>query len=125
MFEVTIEQTFAAGHALRNYHGKCENVHGHNYRCQLTLAGEELDQTGLLMDFVELKRVLQSVIDRLDHQWLNDYPPFDVLNPSAENIAKYIYDEVRQGIRAAGDVRIESVKLWETDTSSATYRPAR
>jgi 6-pyruvoyltetrahydropterin/6-carboxytetrahydropterin synthase len=125
MFEVTIEQTFAAGHALRNYHGKCENVHGHNYRCQLTLAGEELDQTGLLMDFVELKRVLQSVIDRLDHQWLNDYPPFDVLNPSAENIAKYIYDEVRQGIRASADVRIEAVKLWETDTSSATYRPAR
>jgi len=124
MFEVTIEQTFAAGHALRNYHGKCENVHGHNYRCQLTLAGEQLDQTGLLMDFVELKRVLLSVIDRLDHQWLNDYPPFDVLNPSAENIAKYIYDEVRQGIRTEADVRIESVKLWETDTSSATYRAA-
>jgi len=124
MFEVTIEQTFAAGHALRNYHGKCENVHGHNYRCQLTLAGEQLDGTGLLMDFVELKRVLLSVIDRLDHQWLNDYPPFDVLNPSAENIAKYIYDEVRQGIRTDADVRIESVKLWETDTSSATYRPA-
>jgi 6-pyruvoyltetrahydropterin/6-carboxytetrahydropterin synthase len=124
MFEVTIEQTFAAGHALRNYHGKCENVHGHNYRCQLTLAGEKLDQTGLLMDFVELKRVLLSVIDRLDHQWLNDFPPFDVLNPSAENIAKYIYDEVRQGIRAAAEVRIDSVKLWETDTSSATYRPS-
>jgi 6-pyruvoyltetrahydropterin/6-carboxytetrahydropterin synthase len=122
MFEVTIEQTFAAGHALRNYHGKCENVHGHNYRCQLTLAGEQLDQTGLLMDFVELKRVLLSVIDRLDHQWLNEFPPFDVLNPSAENIAKYIYDEVRQGIRAGADVRIESVRLWETDTSSATYR---
>ena len=124
MFEITIEETFAAGHALRNYHGKCENVHGHNYRCQLTLAGEQLDQTGLLMDFVELKRVLLSVIDRLDHQWLNDYPPFDVLNPSAENIAKYIYDEVRQGIRTEADVRIESVKLWETDTSSATYRAA-
>src|SRR5580658_7476197 len=116
MFEVTIEETFAAGHALRNYHGKCENVHGHNYRCQLTLAGEQLDQTGLLMDFVELKRVLLSVIDRLDHTWLNEFPPFDVLNPSAENIAKYIYDEVHQGIRATADVRIESVKLWETDT---------
>ena len=123
MFEVTIEQTFSAGHALRNYRGKCENVHGHNYRCQLTLAGEQLDQTGLLMDFVELKRALLSVIDRLDHQWLNDFPPFDVLNPSAENIAKYIYDEVHQGIHAAADVRIQSVKLWETDTSSATYRP--
>jgi 6-pyruvoyltetrahydropterin/6-carboxytetrahydropterin synthase len=123
MFEVTIEQTFAAGHALRNYHGKCENVHGHNYRCQVTLEGAELDHTGLLMDFVALKKTLQSVIDRLDHQWLNDFPPFDVLNPSAENIAKYIYDEVNKGIGGQADVRLGSVKLWETDTSSATYRP--
>ena len=122
MFEVTIEQTFAAGHALRNYHGKCENVHGHNYRCQVTLEGGQLDHTGLLMDFVALKKTLQSVIDRLDHQWLNDFPPFDVLNPSAENIAKYIYDEVNKGIGGQADVRLGSVKLWETDTSSATYR---
>ena len=123
MFEVTIEQTFAAGHALRNYHGKCENVHGHNYRCQVTLEGAELDHTGLLMDFVALKRTLQSVIDRLDHQWLNDLPPFNVLNPSAENIAKYIYDEVNKGIGGQADVRLGLVRLWETDTSSATYRP--
>ena len=123
MFEVTIEQTFAAGHALRNYHGKCENVHGHNYRCQVTLQGAELDQTGLLMDFVALKKTLQSVIDRLDHQWLNDFPPFDVLNPSAENIAKYIYDEVNKGMGGQAEVRLGSVRLWETDTSSATYRP--
>jgi len=122
MFEVTIEQSFAAGHALRNYHGKCENVHGHNYRCQLTLEGMALDSIGLLMDFVVLKRILQGVIDRLDHQWLNDFPPFNVLNPSAENIAKYIYDEVSKGINAHNSVRLESVRLWETDTSSATYR---
>jgi 6-pyruvoyltetrahydropterin/6-carboxytetrahydropterin synthase len=123
MFEVTIEQTFAAGHALRNYHGKCENVHGHNYRCQVTLEGEQLDHTGLLMDFVALKKTLQSVIDRLDHQWLNDFPPFDVLNPSAENIAKYIYDEVNKEVSRASEVRLGLVRLWETDTSSATYRP--
>ena len=123
MFEVTIEQTFAAGHALRNYRGKCENVHGHNYRCQVTLEGERLDDTGLLMDFVALKKMLQSVIDRLDHQWLNEFPPFDVLNPSAENIAKYIYEEIKKGIVGRADVRLGSVRLWETDTSSATYRP--
>jgi 6-pyruvoyltetrahydropterin/6-carboxytetrahydropterin synthase len=122
MFEVTIEQSFAAGHALRNYHGKCENVHGHNYRCQLTLEGSALDSTGLLMDFVVLKKILQGVIDRLDHQWLNDFPPFDVLNPSAENIAKYIYDEVIKGINGQNGVHLGSVRLWETDTSSATYR---
>ena len=122
MFEVTIEESFAAGHALRNYHGKCENVHGHNYRCELTVEGLEVDNTGLLVDFVLLKRMLLGVIDRLDHQWLNDYPPFDVLNPSAENIAKYIYDEVGKGIGETNGVRIRSVRLWETDTSSATYR---
>ena len=98
MFEVTIEETFAAGHALRNYRGKCENVHGHNYRCQVTLEGDQLDSIGLLVDFVEMKRVVHSVLDRLDHQWLNEFPPFDVLNPSAENMAKYIHDEVKQGL---------------------------
>jgi len=123
MFEVTIEQTFAAGHALRNYHGKCENVHGHNYRCQVTVEGSQLDATGLLMDFVALKRALQTVIERLDHVWLNDFPPFDVLNPSAENIAKYIYEEVGKSLSPGSDARLGSVKLWETDTSSATYRP--
>jgi 6-pyruvoyltetrahydropterin/6-carboxytetrahydropterin synthase len=121
MFEVTIEQTFAAGHALRNYRGKCENVHGHNYRCQVTVEGRELDQIGLLVDFVTLKKALQTVIDRLDHQWLNDFPPFDVLNPSAENIAKYIYEEVNRDLQGDG-VRLACVRLWETDTSSATYR---
>jgi len=123
MFEVTIEETFAAGHALRNYHGKCENVHGHNYRCQVTVQGEQLDSVGLLVDFVELKRVVHSVLDRLDHQWLNEYAPFDVLNPSAENISKYIYDEILQGLGAKQGVRLAQVKLWETDTASAIYRP--
>jgi 6-pyruvoyltetrahydropterin/6-carboxytetrahydropterin synthase len=122
MFEVTIEETFAAGHALRHYRGKCENVHGHNYRCQVTVEGAELDSIGLLVDFVELKKVLHAVIDRLDHQWLNDLPPFDILNPSAENIAKYIHDEVSTGLAARNGVRIGAVRLWETDTSSATYR---
>ena len=122
MFEVTIEQTFAAGHALRNYHGKCENVHGHNYRCEVTIEGDQLDDTGLLMDFVALKKAVHSVIERMDHQWLNDFPPFDVLNPSAENMAKFIYDEVNKGIQPGPGVRLGSVRLWETDTSYATYR---
>jgi 6-pyruvoyltetrahydropterin/6-carboxytetrahydropterin synthase len=122
MFEVTIEETFAAGHALRNYRGKCENVHGHNYRCQVTLEGEQLDSIGLLVDFVELKRVVHSVLDRMDHQWLNEFPPFDVLNPSAENMAKYIYDEVKGGLKTGEGVRIAMVRLWETDTAHATYR---
>jgi 6-pyruvoyltetrahydropterin/6-carboxytetrahydropterin synthase len=123
MFEVTIEETFAAGHALRNYRGKCENVHGHNYRCQVTLEGADLDEIGLLVDFVEVKRVVHSVLDRMDHQWLNEFPPFDKLNPSAENMAKFIYDEVAGGLKAREGVRISLVRLWETDTAFATYRP--
>jgi 6-pyruvoyltetrahydropterin/6-carboxytetrahydropterin synthase len=123
MFEITIEETFAAGHALRNYRGKCENVHGHNYRCQVAVQGEQLDSIGLLVDFVELKRVVHSVLDRMDHQWLNDFPPFDVLNPSAENMARYIYDEVNSGLGQKNGVKIGWVRLWETDTASATYRP--
>jgi len=123
MFEVTIEETFAAGHALRNYRGKCENVHGHNYRCQVTLEGGELDSAGLLVDFVELKKVVHAVLDRLDHQWLNDLPPFDVLNPSAENMARFIYEQVSGGLGNRDGVRVGSVRLWETDTASATYRP--
>jgi 6-pyruvoyltetrahydropterin/6-carboxytetrahydropterin synthase len=123
MYEVTIEETFAAGHALRNYHGKCENVHGHNYRCQVTLEGVELDSIGLLVDFVELKKVVHRVLDRMDHQWLNEFPPFDVLNPSAENMARYIYDEVSAGLETHAGTRIAAVRLWETDTASATYRP--
>jgi len=122
MFEVTIEETFAAGHALRNYRGKCENVHGHNYRCQVTVEGEQLDEIGLLVDFVELKRVVHSVLDRMDHQWLNEYPPFNEINPSAENMAKYIYDEIHQGLGTREGVRLAFVKLWETDTCSAIYR---
>src|SRR3954452_433450 len=98
MFEVTIEETFAAGHALRNYRGKCENVHGHNYRCQVTVEGEQLDSTGLLVDFVELKRVVHSVLHRLDHQCLNEFPQLDVINPSIENIARYISDEISKGL---------------------------
>jgi 6-pyruvoyltetrahydropterin/6-carboxytetrahydropterin synthase len=122
MYEVTVEDTFAAGHALRGYKGKCENVHGHNYRVQVTVQGTELDSTGLLVDFVELKRVMRDVIARLDHQFVNDLEPFTVINPSAENMAKYFYDHIAGSLRPETPLRISQVKLWETDTSSATYR---
>jgi len=81
MFEVSVEETFAAGHALRNYHGKCENVHGHNYRVQVTMEGEELNDAGLLVDFADVKRLVRAVVARLDHQFLNDLAPFDAINP--------------------------------------------
>ncbi len=124
MFEVSVERTFAAGHALRNYKGKCENVHGHNYRVQITVEGPELDSNGLLIDFIELKRLTMEVIDYLDHRFINDLPPFDAINPSAENLAKYFYDRVSGGMRpGAPGTHIAEVRIWETDTSVAAYRP--
>ena len=126
MFEVTVEQTFAAGHALREYKGKCENVHGHNYRVQVTVEGERLNRIGLLVDFVELKRVVREIIGYLDHQFINDLEPFTVINPSAENMAKFFYDEVTRRMDLVGaetPARISQLKIWETDTSIAVYRP--
>jgi 6-pyruvoyltetrahydropterin/6-carboxytetrahydropterin synthase len=125
MFEVSVEASFSAGHALRGYKGKCENPHGHNYRVRVTLEGPQLDSTGLLYDFVHLKQIIREVMERLDHRNLNDQAPFDALNPSAENIAQYFYQEAsRQFQPPPGGPRINSVTVWETDTSSATYRPA-
>ena len=124
MFEVSVEQVFAAGHALRNYKGKCENIHGHNWRVQVVIEGEQLDGTGLLVDFIDVKNLMGSVIARLDHQFLNEVAPFDVKNPSAENIAEYFYEQMSTGLAATPvPVRIREVKIWETDIQSATYRP--
>lgn len=125
MFEIAVEESFSAGHALRGYKGKCENVHGHNYKVRVTLAGEQLDSTGLLYDFVELKRGISEVIQAIDHKFLNDLPPFDRINPSAENIAKYFYDAVsRQLAASANEARVTEVTIFETDTTTASYRPA-
>ncbi|HEY1754671.1 MAG TPA: 6-carboxytetrahydropterin synthase QueD [Bryobacteraceae bacterium] len=124
MFEVSVEQTFAAGHALRNYKGACENVHGHNFKIQVTIEGQELDGTGMLVDFLDVKQSMREVIARLDHKFLNDVPPFDVKNPSAENIAEYFYEEMTSGLVSNPvPVRVREVKVWETDIQSATYRP--
>ena len=120
MFEVFVEHTFAAGHALRNYHGKCENVHGHNYRVQVRVEGPDLNDAGLLVDFVELKKVLRQTSEYFDHRFINDLKPFDQLNPSAENLAKYFYDEIQKELKGS---TVSSVRVWETDTSCAVYRP--
>ncbi|HWE49487.1 MAG TPA: 6-carboxytetrahydropterin synthase QueD [Bryobacteraceae bacterium] len=124
MFEVSVEHTFAAGHALRNYHGKCENVHGHNYKVQVIVRGEKLDETGMLADFVELKKLLRAISEPLDHVFLNDIEPFTTVNPSAENMAVYIYEKMRDGLSQENPVEVAEVKVWETDIQSATYRPA-
>src|ERR1700742_2259321 len=123
MYEVTVESGFSSGHYLRNYHGKCENPHGHNYKVRVTLQGRELDPTGLLLDFKLLKQVMRPIIDRIDHQMLNDLEPFTTLNPSAENLARYFYEKTREQLHAmtGGRVRVKDCTLYETDTSFARY----
>jgi 6-pyruvoyltetrahydropterin/6-carboxytetrahydropterin synthase len=124
MFEVAIEHSFAAGHALRHYKGKCENVHGHNYKVQVVVRGENVDRkTGMLADFVELKRLLRAISEPLDHVFLNDIEPFITLEPSAENIALYICEKMQEGISQENPIEVAEVKVWETDIQSATYRP--
>jgi len=122
LFEVMIERNFSSAHQLRGYRGKCENLHGHNYRIEIYARGRELDNTGLLVDFVELKAAADEVVNYLDHRNINELPPFDEeLNPSAENLARYILERVSSRV---GDERVQvfKVRCFETPTSVATYQ---
>ena len=121
-FEVMIERNFSSAHQLRGYKGKCENLHGHNYRVEIYARGSELDNIGLLVDFGELKEAADEVVGYLDHRNINELPPFDEeLNPSAENLARYILERVSSRV---GDerVRVYKVRCFETPTSVATYQ---
>lgn len=117
-----IERNFSSAHQLRGYKGKCENLHGHNYKIEIYAKGEELNNIGLLIDFVDLKRAADEVVKYLDHRNINELPPFDEeLNPSAENLAKFILEYIAS--RVDDDrVRIYKVRCFETPTSIATYQ---
>lgn len=123
MFEITVQAGFSSGHYLRDYHGKCENPHGHNYRVLVTLVGEELESNGLLLDFKLLKQVLKPTVEYLDHNMINDLEPFTTLNPSAENLAKYFFENTANELDKLthGRVRVKDCTLYETDTSFARY----
>ena len=128
MFEVSVEETFAAGRALRGYRGKCENIHGHNYKVRVTLRGPELGSIGLLFDFKDLKDAIHATIRKLDRQFLNEVPPFDSINPSAENLARYFYEEVGRILAENGPkgnpsapCSVKQVTVWESDTTTASY----
>jgi 6-pyruvoyltetrahydropterin/6-carboxytetrahydropterin synthase len=123
MYEVSVDEEFAAAHNLRGYKGKCEDLHGHNYKVRVTVAGQELDSVGLLCDFVQVKKAIRDVIRTLDHKYLNELSPFDVINPSAENIARHIFDETSKlMLPQPNGAAISTVTVWETDSTFATYR---
>lgn len=122
MYEITVRQHFDAAHALRGYQGKCENLHGHRYEVVVGVEATKLNDIGLAYDFVELKRYLGDILSRFDHANLNEKPPFDRLNPSAENIANTIYSELHPKLYGA-PVRISSVEVWESPENHVIYRP--
>jgi len=120
MFVLKIVTDFASAHSLRNYPGDCSRLHGHNWQVEVLVASNVLDDVGMAIDFREIKQQTKVVVKRLDHQYLNDVAPFDELNPTAENIAKYFYEEVGQLINNQ-DVRVKEVTIWETLRASVTY----
>jgi 6-pyruvoyltetrahydropterin/6-carboxytetrahydropterin synthase len=121
MYQVSVEGHFDAAHFLREYGGKCENLHGHRFKVVVSLKATRLNKIGLAYDFVELKRHLGEVLSRFDHTSLNEVPPFDKINPSSENIAATIYDELKG--RFSGGVTLSSVEVWESPESRVTYSP--
>jgi 6-pyruvoyltetrahydropterin/6-carboxytetrahydropterin synthase len=120
-YTVFKETDFAAAHFLREYHGKCEALHGHNYRVRLYVGADVLDSEGMVVDFVELKAALLAVLGRLDHANINEVAPFTELNPTAENIARHIAEEVAARVDDER-VRVVECHVWETDRSCAIYR---
>lgn len=120
MYELMIESKFAAAHQLRGYEGKCERLHGHNWRVTVAVTAERLNEVGLAIDFIDLKKSLREVLDQLEHTFLNDIFPFTEINPSSENLAKWIYDTMAKKINDE-NLEISSVTVWESDTASASY----
>ncbi len=116
MFELMAEDSFDAAHALRGYEGPCENLHGHTWRVQVFMQGEELNKIGLLEDFKVIKGKLKKVLDEFDHKLLNDVKPFDAENPSSENLAKVIFQDMKKKIKS-----ISKVVVWESPTTCASY----
>jgi len=120
MYELKVVSRFAAAHQLKMVAEKCENLHGHNWRVEVYIAGKELNKAGVLMDFGEIKVHLMEIIDSLDHKFLNELVFFDDGNPSSENIARYIAETMQSNISAPG-VGVSRVGVWESDDSCATY----
>jgi 6-pyruvoyltetrahydropterin/6-carboxytetrahydropterin synthase len=120
MFVLKIVTDFASAHSLRNYPGDCSRLHGHNWGVEVMVYSNKLDEKGIAIDFREIKKQTKVVVKRLDHQYLNEIKPFNVLNPTAENIAKYFFDEVGSLINNQ-DVRVKEVTIWETPRASVTY----
>lgn len=120
MYKLTIRTSFAAAHCLIHYQGDCENLHGHNWRVDVTVTARELDKAGLGVDFKILKAETNALLKTLDHKYLNELPPFRDLSPSSENIARYLYVELGKKLNN-DNITVAEITVWESDNASATY----
>lgn len=120
MYELTVKDHFDAAHALRGYPGECKNLHGHTWDIEVTVAGETLDEIEIVYDFKQLKADLAAVLGKYDHAYLNDVPPFDELSPTAENLARVVYEELETVVGAA--VTVKEVAVWESPIAKLVYR---
>lgn len=120
MYHVTIETHFSAAHLLRNYHGRCENLHGHNWKIEVTVSSDKLDEAGMAMDFTILKQKTKDVLRQLDHRNLNEIEPFTEINPSSENIAYFLFNLLTEKLKDY-PVTLTRVTVWESPNSKASY----
>lgn len=116
MYNIKVEADFSAAHNLRGYRGKCEELHGHNWKVEVVVTKDKLDKAGMVLDFKYLKQKLCRVVEQLDHKYLNKIPYFKKVNPTSENIARYIYDNLKAAVSG-----IASVTVWENYNSCASY----
>ena len=121
MYRLMIKTSFAAAHNLINYQGDCENLHGHNWRVEVTVAAKELDKSGLGIDFKVLKKQTNQLLDELDHKYLNDLEPFKIESPSSENISRYLFERL-SSILNSDNVTVEQINVWESENACACYR---
>ena len=120
MYNLTIRTSFAAAHNLINYQGDCENLHGHNWKVDVSVTARDLDQAGLGIDFKVLKREAGVIINELDHKYLNDNPAFQTVSPSSEHISKYLYQRISERINS-DNIKVASITVWESENASACY----
>lgn len=120
MYEVKIVTQFAAAHRLENFYGKCESLHGHNWKVEVFLVGDTLDKAGLLMDFGVMKARTREVLEEIDHKYLNELAAFQDRNPTSENLARYLYERLGATLNRER-AKIHRVNVWESDTACASY----
>jgi len=121
LYQITVETTFSASHQLRGYKGEIEPLHGHNFRVEASVIARRLDELGLGMDFLELERELKEILAPYDHRHLNELAPFDDLNPTTENMARWLYEKLEERLSPLG-LRVRRVRVWEAPTYSASYQ---